>query len=83
MEATSAKGVRCEEPSPNVSPVADTFFYLRGPGADLLVVVCLKYPAALTNLQKQAEPDRLFTSPTLLCAADARKGQGKVKVNFI
>lgn len=35
------------------SPVADTFFYLCGPGADLLVIVCLKYQTTSINLQRQ------------------------------
>lgn len=55
MEANSPQGPRREEPSENGSPVVDTFFYLRGPGADLLVVVRLKYPAPLANLQKRGE----------------------------
>lgn len=35
------------------SPVADTFFQLCGPGADLLVVVRLKNQTTSINLQKQ------------------------------
>lgn len=42
----------CEEASWNVSPVVDAFFDLCGPGADLLVIVRLKYQTPLTNLQK-------------------------------
>lgn len=41
-----------EEASRNVSPVVDAFFDLCGPGADLLVIVRLKYQTPLTNLQK-------------------------------
>lgn len=81
VEANSPEGIRSEELSQNVSPVADTFFYLSGPGADLLVVVCLKYPAALTNLQKQGEPDRAFTSHTFLCAAQMQE-KARVKLRW-
>lgn len=35
------------------SPVADAFFQLCGPGADLLVIVCLKYQTTSINLQRQ------------------------------
>lgn len=77
MEAKSAKGSRLEELSQNISPVVDTFFYLRGPGADLLVVVCLKYPTPLTNLQKPSSYIIIiiisFTLHTLLCAVQMQE----------
>lgn len=34
------------------SPVVDTLLYLRGPGADLLVVVCFEYQTSSINLQR-------------------------------
>lgn len=61
MEAKAAKGTRFEEASWNVSPVVDTFFYLCGPGADLLVIVRLKYQTPLTNLQKPGQTVLYYT----------------------
>lgn len=39
-----------------LSPVADTLLYLRGPGADLLVVVCFEYQTSSVNLQRRTQP---------------------------
>ncbi len=56
------------------SPVADTFFQLGGPGADLLVVFCLKYQTTSINLQRQRCFQMYHWHQTELHCANAGNG---------